>query len=201
MKILFVLYTTRTIFSSVTTSASPPRTISSAISSAPIGDLYAFTSTWPSKDRSSSEMWKSSPHSPTSTIDDKIFLSRTRCLFMPIFVISWNETPNNNNNRCAQCKVVGLDSLIFSFCRPGEKLWTNVSCTKVESYFSPESLSWDASEIFCFKSRRRIKNSWGFPLPVGLLSSTDVCPLTSTAPFGDPFHWSSHRSQVDAFSW
>jgi len=39
------------MFWSVTISASPSRTISCALSSAAIGDPYAFTSTWPSSDR------------------------------------------------------------------------------------------------------------------------------------------------------
>ena len=94
----------RELFSSVTTSALTPQTISCALSSAAIGDPSAFTSTWPSSHRFPSEIWKSFSHSltsMTSTTDDKICLSRTPCLFMPISGIGWNKTPDNNNNRCA----------------------------------------------------------------------------------------------------
>ena len=54
---LYLIYATRTMFSSVTTSASPPRTISCAVSSAAIGDPYAFTSTRPYSDRFPSKIW------------------------------------------------------------------------------------------------------------------------------------------------
>ena len=43
----------------------------------------------------------------TSTTDDKIFLSRLRFMFMPKYGIACNETPDNNNNKRAQCKLGG----------------------------------------------------------------------------------------------
>ena len=52
-------------------------------------------------DRFPSEIWRSSLlslTSMTSTIDDRIFLSRPRCMFMPMYGIGSNETPDNNSN-------------------------------------------------------------------------------------------------------
>ena len=103
-------------FSSEATSASPPRTISFPLSGASIGDPNAFTSTWPSSDRLPTEIWISSSLSLTSVtymtsmmnFDNRIFsLPRSPRMFVPIYRRGWNENPDDNNNRCVQCKVGG----------------------------------------------------------------------------------------------
>ena len=110
------------MFSSVTTSTSPPRTISSAA----IGDLNEFTSTWTSSVRFPSEIWKFSSLSLTSTIDDKIYVWCPRCLFMRIYGINWKETPDNNNGCKMQNGWVRFVKYVFYIPRFSDRKQTRV---------------------------------------------------------------------------